>query len=209
LLQLAFNPGDQLLPLPIYLILRIEKKASFLVALRFQGFDLFLADQLFLQRQRSRSGATGFLDLAFQTHFEVIGPTIQLYGFGFEKAGVALGYLFLDCDLPLLQSRPQGAVCPTARDGSYKISRQAEQSGRGFGIHRMFIISDGREYEVILGLIKGLDGVDLSFQPTGLADERFQDRHLAVVAAIVEPDFGRRQGGPTFWAGTLPSRTSL
>ncbi len=64
---------------------------------------------------------------------------------------------------------------------------------RGFFIQHLAIIGDGREDQVIFGLVEGFDGEDARRQPTGLADEGLQDGDLAVVPAVVEVDFGRRQ----------------
>lgn len=95
MLKLAFDPRNQLLPLTVPFVLGVEKGSSFLVALAFQSLDLFLAGQLFLQCQCCSGGSAGLLelpvqllDLAFQAYFEVIGPAVQLVGFGFEKAGI-------------------------------------------------------------------------------------------------------------------------
>ena len=90
LLQLAFNRRDQFLPLTVHFVLGVEKGSSFLVALAFQGLDLFLAGQLFLQGQNGCGGSAGLLDLpvqlldlAFQAYFKVISPAVQFVGFGF------------------------------------------------------------------------------------------------------------------------------
>ena len=97
---------NQLLPLPVHLILSIEQRPPLLVALGFKGLDLFLTGELFLQRQRGSGGAAGFLDLAvqfldlaLQAELEVIGPAVELFGFGLEEAGVALRDFFLDGSL--------------------------------------------------------------------------------------------------------------
>jgi hypothetical protein len=109
LLQLAFDSLNQSFPLTIHFVLSVEKGSSFLVALGFQGLDLFLSGQLFFQSQCGGGGSAGlldlpvqFFDLAFQADFKVIGPAVQLIGFGFEKAGVTLGYLFLNQGLTFL-----------------------------------------------------------------------------------------------------------
>ena len=82
--------------------------ASGCAALR--GLDLLLAGQLFLQRERGRGGAAGFLDLAvelldlaLQADLQVVGPAVELFGLGLEEAGVALGDAALDGGLPLLR----------------------------------------------------------------------------------------------------------
>jgi hypothetical protein len=91
------------------LILSVEQGTPLLIALGFEGLDLLLPCQLFLQRQRGRGGAAGLLDLAvdfldfpLQADFKVVGPAIQLVGLGLEEAGVALGDIALDGGLAML-----------------------------------------------------------------------------------------------------------
>lgn len=81
--QLAFDPGDQVFPLPVNFILRLEKRAAFLIPLRFNGFDLLLASEFLLQSERGDRGpasflelAVEFLDFAFEADFQVIGPPV-------------------------------------------------------------------------------------------------------------------------------------
>ncbi len=88
---------NQFLPLLIHLILRIEQGTPFLVALGFERLDLLLPGKLLLQRQGCRCGATGFLDLAvdfldfpFQSYLQVVGPAVELVGFGLEETSIAL-----------------------------------------------------------------------------------------------------------------------
>ncbi len=57
LLQLPLNLRDQLLTLHVYLILPFEQRPPLLVALRFEGLDLPLASERFLQRERGSGRA--------------------------------------------------------------------------------------------------------------------------------------------------------
>ena len=106
--ELPFDLVDQDFTLPTNGILGFEKRAAFVVALGFDGFDLFLAFQLFLQCQRSDRSPAGFLELAvelldfsFEADFEVIGPAVEFGGFGFVEEGVTFGDLALDFGLAL------------------------------------------------------------------------------------------------------------
>jgi hypothetical protein len=67
LLQLPFNPGNQLIPLPVYLILGIKKGAPpLLIPPGLHGLDLFLAGQLVLQGQGHGGSPAGLLNLPVQ-----------------------------------------------------------------------------------------------------------------------------------------------
>ncbi|MCZ6781317.1 MAG: hypothetical protein O7C73_06715, partial [Nitrospirae bacterium] len=50
LLQLALNLGDELLAAAVNVVLRVEERPAFGVALELESFDLLLALQLFLER---------------------------------------------------------------------------------------------------------------------------------------------------------------
>ena len=106
--ELPFDFFDQHFSLLVNCILRFEKRAPLVISLGFDGFDLLLAFQLFLQCQRSDRSPAGFLDLAvefldfaFEADFEVIGPAVEFGGFGFVEDGVAFGDLALDFGLAL------------------------------------------------------------------------------------------------------------
>ena len=131
--QFSFNHSNQLLALSIHLILRVEQRAALLVALGFEGLDLLLAGELFLQRQRGRGGAAGlldlaveFLDLAFQSDLQVVGPAVELVGLGLEEAGVALGDVALDGGLALLGD---GVECRLTAGRSAASGRGADAPG--------------------------------------------------------------------------------
>ena len=103
LLQLSFNLRNQFVPLPVHIILGLEKRTPFQIALGFQSLDLLLSGKLFLQSQCRARRSTDFLDLAidlfdlsFQPCFQIIGPTIELVCLGRKEAGVSLGDIALD-----------------------------------------------------------------------------------------------------------------
>ena len=141
--ELPFDLFNQLLALPVHLVLGVEQRPTFLIALGFKGLDLFLAGELFLQRECSGGGAAGFLDLAvefldlaFQTDLQIVGPAVELVGFGFEEAGIALGDVALDSGLALLGNRfecrvalPAGSLLATEQ------SRRAASAGGRRSLH--------------------------------------------------------------------------
>ncbi len=127
--KLAFDVGDEFRPLLVHLVLRLEERAALFVPLGFEGFDLLLAGELFLQRQGCGGGAAGFLDLAihlldlaFQAEFEVVGPAVEFFCLGFKKSGVALRNRAPDGGLPLLDDFTDGAGCD-AQTGTGDFSR--------------------------------------------------------------------------------------
>ncbi len=81
-----------------------------MIALGFQGLDLFLPGKLFLQSQSRACRSTDFLDLAidlfdlsFQSRFQVIGPTIEFVCLGCKEAGIPFGDIALDGGSALLK----------------------------------------------------------------------------------------------------------
>ena len=101
--EFGFDLFNQLFALAVYLVLCVKERFPLLVPLGFDGLDMFLACELFLQRGGSRGGAARFpdltvkfLDLTFQTHFQVIGPAVQLIGLGLKQACIAFGDVSLN-----------------------------------------------------------------------------------------------------------------
>jgi hypothetical protein len=92
LYELCFYIRNQLLPAPVNFILGIEKGAPFAVSERLKGLDLFLAGQLVLQTEGQGGRPFGLfdlsvhvLDLPFEGHLQVIGPTVQFFRLYFEE----------------------------------------------------------------------------------------------------------------------------
>jgi len=89
--------------LPVHIILGLEKRTPFQIALGFQSLDLLLSGQLFFQSQCRARRSTDFLDLAidlfdlsFQPRFEVIGPTIEFISLDRKEAGIPFGDIALN-----------------------------------------------------------------------------------------------------------------
>src|SRR5690606_31321281 len=97
LFQFALYLGDQLCPLLIDLVLRIEQSSALGRSFCLERLDSLLAGKLFIERRCNRSGAASFLDLpvqlfqfAFQPDLTFVGPAIELIGLHLEKSGVPL-----------------------------------------------------------------------------------------------------------------------
>src|SRR5215470_19668370 len=98
LFELAFNFGNELFAAAVDVVLRVKQRTPSGVALSFNGFDAFLGLELFLKGQHSSCGtarfpdlSVKFLDFTLQTSLEIIGPPVQLVGFGFEEGRIPLG----------------------------------------------------------------------------------------------------------------------
>jgi hypothetical protein len=96
--ELAFNVSDKLLTMAIDVVLGVKQRAPSDVTVGLKRFDVFLGLELFLECWRGRGGAARlpdlsieFLDLALQSNFQILGPTIELIGFRFEEGRVPLG----------------------------------------------------------------------------------------------------------------------
>ena len=140
--QLALDGGDECLPLLVHFILRLEERAALLVALGFEGFDLFLADKLFLQSGRGGGSSAGFLDqpvhlldLAFEAELEVVRPAVEFLSRSLEEPRVAFGNHALDRGLSFLDG-DLGRARGDAQAGAGDFSRQGEQARGAFVVER-------------------------------------------------------------------------
>src|SRR5262249_2409967 len=103
------------------------------ISLSLNGFDAFLGLELFLKGQRGSCGAARlpdlpvkFLDFAFQTSLQIIGPPVQLVGFCFEEGRIPLGDGLQDSSLAQGGEGGQGLTRGRVRQ-SMAISRRKPQ----------------------------------------------------------------------------------